>query len=136
MASSETRAISLDRVLKVVVFLTLLTASTLTWMSPVKGGGFESSVQEPDEVVLTLKPEGFIPAEITRGAGRFQLSVDNRSEVEELTLHLKKADGSQLREIRVARGGGDWSEVFDLTPGSYTLSEANHSNWVCQITVN
>lgn len=136
MASSEVRAISLDRVLKVAVFLTLLTASTLAWMSPVKGGGFESSVQEPDEVVLTLKPEGFIPSEITRGAGRFQLSVDNRSGVEELTLQLKGADGTQLREMRVAGGGGDWSEVFELTPGSYILSEANHSSWVCQITVH
>lgn len=136
MASREARAICLSSLAKVILFLTLLTASTLTGMSSLNGVHFESIVQEPDEVVVTLKPEGFIPSKITRGAGRFQLSVDNRSEVEELTLHLKGANGTQLREIRVARGSGDWSEVFDLTPGSYTLSEANHSNWVCQITVN
>ncbi len=93
-------------------------------------------IREPDEVVLTLTAEGFTPAEVTRTTGRFQLSVDNRSGVEELTLHLKRSDGTQLREMRVAGGGGDWSEVFDLTQGSYTLSEANHSNWVCQIIIN
>ncbi len=134
MASGEARAIFL-RVPKVTIFLTLLAASTLTWISSVKAGRFEAIVQEPDEVVLTLKPEGFIPAEVTRGPGQFQLSVDNRSGVEELTLRLKRADGTQLREIRVARGGGDWSEVLDLQVGNYTLSEANHSNWVCVFIV-
>lgn len=88
-------------------------------------------IQEPEEVVLTLNAEGFIPAEVTRDAGRFQLSVDNRSGVEELTLNLKGADGTLLREMRVGRGGSDWSELLDLAPGSYTLSEASHSNWVC-----
>lgn len=136
MAFREARGSSFGRVSKVIMPLTLLAAATLTWMSPVKAGRFESLVHEPDEVVLTLKPEGFVPAEVTRGPGQFELSVDNRSGAEELTLHLKGSDGTLLREMRVAAGGGDWSEVFDLTQGSYTLSEASHSNWVCQIIIN
>ncbi|HZI86642.1 MAG TPA: hypothetical protein VFD48_07390 [Pyrinomonadaceae bacterium] len=135
MASREARASSFGRLSKVLMFLTLLTAATLAWMSPVKAGRVESVVQEPDEVVLTLKPEGFIPAEVTRVPGRFQLSVDNRSEVEQLTLHFKGADGTLLREIRILRGGSDWSELFDLAPGDYTLFEANHANWVCAFTI-
>ncbi len=134
MAFKEAKAISIGRLAKVVMFLTLLAAATLTWMGAVKAGRFESIVQEPDEVVLTLKPEGFIPAEVTRDPGRFQLSVDNRSGVEELTLHLKRSDGTQLREMRIAPGS-DWSELLDLAPGNYTLSEASHSNWVCVFIV-
>lgn len=92
--------------------------------------------QDPNqEVTLILNADGFAPAELTRGPGRFQLSVDNRSGVEELTLILSRSDGTQVRELRIPRGGGDWSEVLDLEVGRYALTEADHSNWVCFINI-
>lgn len=89
--------------------------------------------QDPDEVTLTLHDSGFTPAAVTRPAGPFQLSVDNRSGSDDLTLVLKGSDEVVIREMRVR--SGDWSELLDLTAGTYTLSEANHINWVCQIIV-
>jgi hypothetical protein len=28
-----------------------------------------------------------------------------------------------------------WSRLLDLQPGQYTLTEANHSDWVCNFTI-
>ncbi|MEP6913013.1 MAG: hypothetical protein ABI923_09675 [bacterium] len=92
-----------------------------------------TGIQEPEQLTLRLQASGFVPTEVRRAAGCFQLSVDNRSEVDNLTLVLHASDGTLVREMRVR--GGDWNELLDLTPGSYTLSEANHSNWVCQIVI-
>lgn len=90
-------------------------------------------VQDPGEVTLTLEASGFAPAEVTRAMGPFYLSVDNRSGTEDLRLLLRASDGTMIREMRVR--SGDWSELLDLSPGTYTLSEANHSNWVCAFII-
>lgn len=92
--------------------------------------------QDPvPEVPLTLRANGFDPAEVRPQCGHFVLSIDNRSGVADLVLQLKKADGTQVRELHVSGAGGDWSETLDLAAGTYTLSEANHSSWLCTIIV-
>lgn len=91
--------------------------------------------QDPVEISVTLHSNGFDPSELSIPASRFLLSLDNRSGVTELVLRLSKADGTQIRELRIAGGGGDWSEMFDLPAGSYTLAEASHSSWVCHLIV-
>lgn len=100
------------------------------------GGWIHASAQDPmPEVSLILSSSGFNPAEVRPQAGRFLLSIDNRSGVSDLVLRLNRADGSQVRELRISGAGGDWSETFDLSPGTYSLSEANHSSWLCTIIV-
>ena len=89
-----------------------------------------------DEVSLSLGPNGFSAKEIRAHRRRFLLSLDNRTEVKELVLRLSDKDGKQLRELRVPGGGGDWGEMFDLQPGSYTFSEVNHTDWWCKIVVD
>ena len=86
-----------------------------------------------EEVTLTIRAEGFDPTELARPAGRFLLSVDNRSAVEELTFRLNGEDGECLREMRIQRGTVDWSEMVDLPAGRYTLTEVNHAGWACRI---
>lgn len=90
--------------------------------------------QDLPEVTLTLRAEGFAPDALTRPAGRFRLSVDNRSGVEEITLRLNREDGTLVREMFIRRGTVDWSEVIDLAAGVYVLSEVSHPAWVCRIT--
>jgi hypothetical protein len=92
-------------------------------------------VQDSPEISVTLRNEGFNPAELNIPAGRFLFSVDNRSGVSELVLRLSKSDGTRIREIRISSNRGDWNEMFELAPGKYLLSEANHSNWVCRLIV-
>lgn len=87
-----------------------------------------------DEVTLTITVDGFTPATLTRPAGRFMLSVDNRTDVAALTLWLNRADGSRVRELQVPANTLDWSEAVELAAGDYLLTEAQHPTWVCHIT--
>jgi hypothetical protein len=89
-----------------------------------------------EEVTLTISADGFDPPEVIRPAGRFMLSVDNRSGADELTLTLKRGNGVKVLEIKVPSQKGDWSEVIDLQPGRYTLSEAGHPDWKCDFRIN
>jgi hypothetical protein len=92
--------------------------------------------QDPIEISLELRSDGFHPQERNTQARRFLLSVDNRSGVSDLILRLSKADGTQIREMRVSGTGGDWTERFDLPSGRYSLTEVNHSSWVCLLIVD
>lgn len=85
--------------------------------------------------VLVLRPSGFEPSEVSWPKGRFFLSVDNHTDAREITLQLSRENGSRVHEVtrksRKERGVG----ILDLPPGEYLLTEANHSNWVCRITI-
>ncbi len=92
--------------------------------------------EEPDEVAITLRQEGFDLEEVVRPAGSFMLSVDNRSGVEKVTLILKRGNGSKVIEVKLFNGNGDWSELVELQPGRYTLTEADHPSWQCVFLVH
>jgi len=92
--------------------------------------------QDPmPEISLILSSSGFNPAEVRSQSRRFLLSIDNRSGTSDLVFKLSRPDGTLIRELRMAGAGGDWTEAFDLSKGTYKLSEANHSAWVCTIVV-
>ena len=122
-------------VLLAASILTLSTSSAaLAQLDPAESRCHLS--QDPiQEISLMLTSSGFDPAEVKPQSGRFLLSIDNRSGASELVLRLARSDGGQIRELRVPGGGGDWNEAFDLSAGTYTLSEANHSTWICTIVV-
>jgi hypothetical protein len=86
-------------------------------------------------MLVTIRPTGFEPAEVSCPKGRFLLMVDNRSGLTDVLLRLVHETGHQEREERVSQGKLGWREVFDLPPGRYQLTEANHPNWVCHITI-
>jgi hypothetical protein len=85
--------------------------------------------------VITLRPSGFDPKEITRSEGRILLVVVNRTGLEETALTLDRQTGGRLRAAPVNRRTPRWGEIFNLTPGKYVLSEENHPQWTCTITV-
>ncbi len=86
--------------------------------------------------LVTIHPYGFDQSEITRPAGRFFLVVDDRSGLESVSLDIRaEASSSALRGVSFSREQTDWDELFDLQPGSYLLTEANHPDWVCHLTI-
>src|SRR5712692_645496 len=89
-----------------------------------------SRKQRIEAVVVTLKPTGFEPRGITRPRGLFLLVVDNRSNNPDVLLRLDHESGRREHEERVKDGKIDWRKPFDLHPGNYVLSEANHPNWI------
>ena len=86
-------------------------------------------------LAVTLTSHGFEPENVEQQKGKFFLAVIDRTRIEGLALHLDKEVGGRVKDIsidsRVRRGAG----VVDLTPGRYVLSEANHPDWLCHITV-
>lgn len=138
--AARPRRVSAARLL-VVGFVCLLLLAAARPAPTAAGGGpgpynAPAPAEEPDEVALTLRQEGFDPEEVVRPAGSFMLSVDNRSGVEKLTLILKRGNGSKVVEVRLLNGNGDWSELVELQPGRYTLTEADHPGWQCVFLVN
>jgi hypothetical protein len=80
---------------------------------------------------IELSTDGFAQGEVTRAAGAFAISVDNRDVTGEYVLQLKGAGGTLINEVRVEKGSAGWT--VDLPAGTYTLMVANHPDWVCQI---
>lgn len=85
--------------------------------------------------IITLRPEGFEPASITRPQGTFILLLDNRSGLAEIQVNLDVERGSRMRQVSLARENSDWSDGLDLPPGSYLLTEAAHPEWSCKLTI-
>jgi hypothetical protein len=87
--------------------------------------------------LVTIRPAGFEPADITRSKGLFLLAIENRSGIDGINVRLDKEAGSRLRQIPMSRlkQNLNWSEGLDLPPGSYILSEADHPEWICRITI-
>ena len=111
-----------------------VSGSDTSWQQVDRQLGRQPVFQDDiEEVPLILKSNGFQPKEVKLQSKRFLLSLDNRTDAKELRLRLMRANGSQVRELRVPREAGDWSELFDLPADTYTLTEAGHSNWACKI---
>ena len=102
-------------------------------------GSFRSnsnSNSQPAEVeLITLRPAGFEPAEITRPKGAFVLFVDDRSGRDNSSLVLQRVNGERLRTVSLQRKKSEWNDVIDLTPGTYILQDANNSELRCQIKI-
>jgi hypothetical protein len=91
---------------------------------------------QPEVEHIILTPFGFEPAQITRPAGEFQLTVANRSPVSDIDLHLNQmSDGALVRQQTMASQQVDWGDFFNLKPGNYVLTESTHPDWTCSITI-
>lgn len=84
--------------------------------------------------MISLRPTGFEPAEITRPAGEFVLEVENRAG-QPVNLRFDSETGEHLHDVRASREQSDWNELEDLHPGHYLLTEAGHPEWMCRVTV-
>lgn len=103
--------------------------------------------QEPNDVSIStpgtrveveeiaIGPNGFEPAEITRPVGRFILVISIPGGSQDLTLRISNELGSRLNEVRIQQNQMRWADSLLLLPGRYTVTEANHPNWVCNIVI-
>ena len=101
---------------------------------PVEVRGNPNRLQA-DLLPIMLRAGGFVPREISRPAGEYILSVNDQSGMPRLELRLVRDNGERTHEARLSRGKPYWRQVLRLTPGTYLLTEANHPEWVCRITV-
>lgn len=100
-----------------------------------------SQAQERIEAeLITIRRFGFEPAEIRRPAGEFVLVIDDRSQKPyDLALTLSNFQDdrptNKLRDVDFKRGLSNWHDRFNLPAGDYVLTEANHPQWRCKITI-
>ena len=129
------------RMLLIVLAIVLVGLTAIVFVSAKKRGRGNAAVDQAQKrriepVFVTLKPTGFEPAELRRPRGAFLLMVDNRSNNPDLFFHLDRENGKREHEQQTRKGGRlDWNKYLDLPPGRYLLTEANHPEWVCKITI-
>jgi hypothetical protein len=109
------------------------SASKETPASPTVNA--QLNIQRVEVEVITVRRDGMEPKEITRPMGRFILGVDNRSGLRDLALRLEGGPTRTRLERSIPSKKLAWRKALDLLPGNYTLSEASHPDWVCQITI-
>ena len=105
---------------------------------PGASGKAAGPLQAPtltESVLLTITPRGFEPTEITVVPGPFFLVVENRSGVPQMSLRVNQAGGFLVKSADVGEEMVDWADLFDLSPGSYVLSETGHPGKFCNLTV-
>jgi hypothetical protein len=107
-------------------------ASSSPQTAVVERGSRRSDVEA---LPITLKRGGFVPGEIIRPTGHYFLSVTNFSGVGDVLLRLDREGRERLHERRVQRENPSWRQNMHLTPGTYLLTEANHPEWVCRLTI-
>jgi hypothetical protein len=130
LLSRPFRAMKLNAVLTALVVLAMAFA-----VAEVSSERVSSHLdnQGRDELRIALTSHGFVPGEVQHAPGTFAIAVENSTLAGEYTLQLRAADGTLLNELRVLKGSSAWT--VSLQTGTYTLSEANHSEWTCRIVV-
>jgi len=100
---------------------------------------FASSQQRPLSkvvaLVIALRMGGFAPAEITRPAGDYFISVSNLTGLDDLVFRLDREGGERLHSKRIEKEKRKWRQNVRLSLGTYLLTEMNHPEWVCRITI-
>lgn len=84
---------------------------------------------------VTITPTGFDPEQIRRPRGQVMMAIDNRSGLDEVWLRLEREGGQRWIDVRVNRRKLDLRKKLDLPAGRYRLTEINHPDWLCVITI-
>lgn len=85
--------------------------------------------------LITVRPWGFEPKEITRPPGPFFLAIDNHSQLDEIDISLDPESGPGIKAQGLSKNKAKWRQKMVLVPGTYLLREANHPEWTCRITI-
>ncbi len=86
---------------------------------------------------VTLRPDGFDPAEARVAASRVVLFIDNGAFWnEKWTWRLETVTGKRLHQQPMERSRIEWAGQLQLTPGEYRLSVVERSEYVCRIYVD
>jgi hypothetical protein len=85
--------------------------------------------------LITIRPTGFEPAEISRPPGRFLLAINNKSGLDEVVLRIQREGGSRQHEVRIRQENFRWRVAATLSSGRYILTAPEHPDWRCIIII-
>lgn len=126
----------------ICVSIVALALSNRSWIaSPAEAFRAKTSVPQTQERVeaeiVTLRPWGFEPKEITRPKGKFLLAINNQSQkAEQLTFSFTEDRGKKLKEVKLdVRGKHRANNLYDLNPGRYQLAVDGHPEWILSFNI-
>ena len=93
-------------------------------------------IAQMESELITVTPHGFEPQEITRPAGAFLLFIEDRSGFKQVSPQLTRLAGFRVLNLTISREQPDWSDVLNLQPGTYLLTDSDHPTWLCRVTIN
>lgn len=118
----------------------------------VNAGFGQVSVQRPNKVhdpnrtealTVVVRPDGFGESKICVPAGRYSLSIFNRSGIDDLPLTLDRMAGESSAVVNQALRNGKADaktshlvERLVLTKGSYRVQVPTRPTWVLRIEVD
>lgn len=109
-------------------------AATLTVAGPAQEEP-ERQAKDVQVLRLTLRPDGFERSELTLPSGRYVFVVKNRTGLDQYALRLSREGHGTQSEARLQRHQREWRELINLTPGEYVLTELDHPEWACRLTI-
>jgi len=86
-------------------------------------------------IYIRLTRDGFAPDAVTCPEGTYFMIVYNSAGLKVADLRLSREGGPQLRQSVLSSEKIKWKESVELTQGRYIVTEANHRDWACNITV-
>jgi len=101
-------------------------------LPPIQG---DSQSQRIEAELISIRPNGFEPTQIRRPKGPFLLAIENRSGLKQVEFQLSAPVGTRLFQVKRSWERSDWSQVIDPPAGQYVLTEANHPDWKCTISI-
>jgi len=86
-------------------------------------------------IFIRILPERMEPNSISVKPGRLVIIVQNRSTAPNIKLQLDQVNGGHIKTVPMVGGQRHSLETYTLPVGDYVLSEANHREWQCKISV-
>jgi len=84
---------------------------------------------------LTIRPQGIEPSEITVPAGNYFVIIQNATGLNQFAFRVDGENGERLLDVRLPLRKRYWKNTIHLVSGRFSLSEADHTQWNCRITV-
>ena len=101
----------------------------------------QTPTEQLEAELITVRPNGFEPAQINRPPGPFVLLIQNRSGTDLGPLRLESeefdraAPVSRIAGARIDKERQDYVERLELPPGRYRLRQSGKSGWSFGIAV-
>ena len=61
--------------------------------------------------------------------------IDNQTNLAVSSLQFTREAGPRINKMQVSREQPNWSDAVDLHPGRYVLTESEHPDWQCRLTI-
>jgi hypothetical protein len=113
----------------------LLNAATLIGQQTGASSAGQAANATMPSIFIRILPDRMEPSVVTVKPGPVLIVVQNRSTAPNLKLQLDQVNGGHIKTVPIVGGQRHSLETYTLAAGDYILSEANHREWQCKISV-